>query len=107
MCPAEGEPDLPDRTVREQALEAAVAVHLQDAPELGQVGGRVLAPAVLGIEVDHRRRGAAAPRAVVDGIAPQAAGPGPAPAGVEDGQRGVIPTARIADASSRPEPRGA
>ena len=90
MRPAEGEPDLPGRPVLEQALEPAVAVDLQDAPELGQVGGRVLALAVLGVEVDHRRRGAAAPGPVVDRVAPQPAGLGPAPAGVEHRQRGVV-----------------
>src|SRR4051812_48657195 len=74
MRPAEREPDLAGRPVLEQALEAAVAVHLQDAPEPGQVGGRVLAPAVLGVEVDHRRRGAPAPGPVVDPVAPQPPG---------------------------------
>src|SRR3954464_10100523 len=88
--PAEGEPDLPGRTVREQALEPAVAVHLQDAPEPGQVGRRVLALAVLGVEVDHRRRGAPAPGPVVDRVAPQPPGLGPAPAGFEHRQARVI-----------------
>jgi hypothetical protein len=59
MRPAEGQPDRTRRAVLEQALEASIAVHLQDALELGQVGGRVLAFAILGVEVDHRRRGAA------------------------------------------------
>ena len=90
MRPAEGEPDLARRPVRQQALEAAIAVHLQHALELGQVGGRVLALAVLGVEVDHRRRGAAVPGPVVDRIAPQAPGLGPAPAGVEHRQRRVV-----------------
>jgi hypothetical protein len=60
MRPAERELDLVRRAARQQALEAAVAVHLQHTLELGQVGGRVLALAVLGVEVDHRRRGLAA-----------------------------------------------
>src|SRR5215213_2195138 len=47
---AERELDLTRRPVLEQALEAGVAVHLQHALKLGQVGCRVLALAVLGIE---------------------------------------------------------
>ena len=43
--------------------EIFVAVHLQDALELGQVRGRMLALAVLGVEVDHRRWGACRSRA--------------------------------------------
>src|SRR5215208_5483652 len=90
MRPAESEPDLTRRPVLQQALEAGIAVHLQHALELGQVGGRVLALAVLGVEEDHRRRGAAVPGPVVDGVAPQPPGLGPAPAGVEHRQRRVI-----------------
>src|SRR3954465_646884 len=88
MRPAEDEPDLPGRSVLEQALEPRVAVHLQDASELGQVGRRVLALAVLGVEVDHRRRGAAAPGPIVDRVTPEPSGLGPTPAGVEHRQRG-------------------
>jgi hypothetical protein len=43
MRPAEGGPDLPGWPVLQQALEAAVAVHLQHPPEFGQVGRRALA----------------------------------------------------------------
>jgi site-specific DNA recombinase len=88
--PAEGQADRPRRAVLQQALEPRVAVHLQHAREPGQVGGRMLALAVLGVEEDHRRRGAPAPRPVVDGVAPQPPGLGPAPAGVEHRQRGVV-----------------
>jgi hypothetical protein len=90
MCPTEGELDLVRRMARQQALEASIAVHLQDALELGQVGGRMLAFAVLGIEVDHRRRGAAVPGSVINRIAPQAPGFGPTPAGIEHRQARVI-----------------
>src|SRR3954467_13660069 len=84
--PAEGELDPVRWATRQQALEASITVHLQHAREPGQVGGRMLAFAVLGIEVDHRRRGAALPGSVIDRVAPQAAGLGPAPAGVEHRQ---------------------
>src|SRR3954454_4804087 len=90
MRPAEGEPDLAGWSVLEQTLEARVAVDLQDAPEPGQVGGRTFPLAVLGVEVDHRRRGAAVPGPVVDRVAPQPPGLGPTPAGVEHRQRRVI-----------------
>ena len=92
MRPAEGEPDLARRPALQQALEAGIAVHLQHALELGQVGGRMLALAVLGVEVDHRRRGAAAPGPVIDRVAPQAGrswsgpGRGRAPAGCVVGE---------------------
>src|SRR3954451_19224200 len=42
MRPAEGQADLAGGWVLEQALKPAVAVHLQGAPEVGQVRGRVL-----------------------------------------------------------------
>src|SRR3712207_1687318 len=48
--PAEGDPDL-TRPVHEQALEATVAVHLQDTVEVSQMLRRVLALTILGIEV--------------------------------------------------------
>src|SRR3954467_10021258 len=76
MRPTERELDLVRRAARQQALEAAVAVYLQDTLEPGQVSGRMLALAVLGVEVDHRRRGAAVPRPVVDRIAPEPPGLG-------------------------------
>src|SRR4051794_27431572 len=75
--PAKGELDLVRLTARRQALEDAVAVCLQDAPELGRAGGRVRALAVLGVEVVHRRRGAAVPGSIIDRIAPQPPGLGP------------------------------
>jgi hypothetical protein len=59
--PAEREPDLTRASARQQAFEPAVAVHLQHALEVGQMRGRALALAVLGIEKDHRRRGGASP----------------------------------------------
>ena len=54
MRPAEGELDLIRRPVLQQALEAAIAVYLQHALERGQVGCRVLALTILGVEVDDR-----------------------------------------------------
>src|SRR3954454_20282568 len=50
----------------------------------------MLALAVLGVEEDHRRRGAAVPGPVVDGVAPQAAGLGPPSAGIEHRQARVV-----------------
>src|SRR3712207_285674 len=50
----------------------------------------MLAFAVLGIEVDYRRRGAAVPGSVINCIAPQASGLGPAPARIEHRQARVI-----------------
>src|SRR3954463_15632573 len=88
--PAEGELDPVRWATRQQALEAGITVHLQHAREPGQVSRRVLAFAVLGVEVDHRRRGAALPGSVIDRVAPQAAGLGPAPAGVEHRQARVV-----------------
>jgi hypothetical protein len=70
MRPAKGQPDLARRPALQQAFEPAVAVDLQDTLELGQVRGRALALAVLGVEEDHRRRQAALPRLVVDGVGP-------------------------------------
>jgi len=90
MGPTEGELDLVRWATRQQALEASIAVHLQDTLELGQVGGRMLTLAVLGVEVDHRRRGAALPGPIIDGVAPQAPGLGPAPARVEHRQARVV-----------------
>ncbi len=50
----------------------------------------MLAPVILGVEVDHRRRGVATPRPVINGVAPQAPGLGPAPARVEHRQGRVV-----------------
>jgi hypothetical protein len=90
MGPAEGQPDLAGRSAREQALEPAVTIDLQHALEPSQVRGRPLALAVLGIEVDRRWRGLAAPGPVVDRIAPQPPGLGPPSARVEHRQGRVV-----------------
>src|ERR671913_1182543 len=61
MRPTERELDLVRRATRQQALEAPIAIDLQYAREPGQMRRRVLALAVLGVEIDHRRWSAAAP----------------------------------------------
>ena len=88
--PAEGEPHRAAGPVAREALEAAVAVDLQDAGEAGQMRRRSLALAILGIDIGHRRRCGPLPGSVIDRIGPQPAGLGPAAPRIEHRQRRVV-----------------
>ena len=73
-----------------QPLESGIAIDLKHAAERSQVRGRVRALAVLGVDVGGDRMTGAAPRPVIDRVAPQPSRLGPAAAGIEHRQRGVV-----------------
>ena len=66
--PAEGQADRLVDAVTGQALEAVIAVHLQHAGELGEMGGGAHVLAILGIDVGHGRMGRSTPGTVVDRV---------------------------------------
>jgi hypothetical protein len=70
----------------DQAAEPGIAIHLQCASECRQVRGRMLAPAILGVDVGCCRMRGAGPGAIIDRVAPQPPGLGLSPAGIEHRQ---------------------
>jgi len=90
MRPAERQPHRSVGTIARQPLEPGIAVDLQHAREASQVHGGALPLPVFGIDIGGRRMRRTAPRPVVDGIAPQPAGLGPAPTRVEHRQCRVV-----------------
>jgi hypothetical protein len=71
-------------------LEPIIAVDLQHAPERGQVSGRACIFTIVRVDVSRYRVARAAPRAIIDGVAPQPARLCPSAAGIEHRQRGVV-----------------
>ena len=61
MRPAERQPHQGVRTIACQPLEPGIPIDLQHAAEPGQVSGRTLAAAILGVDVGHRWIGGPTP----------------------------------------------
>src|SRR4051812_42267745 len=73
-----------------QPLVAAVTIDLENACEALDLGGEIRHRASLGIDVSDRRRGRTAPRAIINGMAPELTAFGaPAPR-IEDRHRRLI-----------------
>lgn len=81
---------LHDPAILVERTEAGIAVGLQDATEGGQMRARMLALAVGRVAIPHRRRRAAAGRAVIAHVGPQAARLGAAAPRIEHRHRGVV-----------------
>jgi hypothetical protein len=74
----------------DKLAESSIAIDLQRAAECRQVLGRMLASAVLGVDVGCRRMSGSGPRPIIDRIAPQTPGLGLASAGIEHRQGRLI-----------------
>src|SRR3954453_23319340 len=73
-----------------QPLVAAVPVHLENACEALDLGGEVSRRASVGIDVSDRRRGRTAPRAVINGMAPELTAFGAPASRIEDRHRRLV-----------------
>src|SRR3954465_14629098 len=73
-----------------QPLVAAVPVYLENACEALNLGGEIRHRASLGIDVSDRRRGRTAPRAIINGVAPELTAFGAPASRIEDRHRGLI-----------------
>jgi Reverse transcriptase (RNA-dependent DNA polymerase) len=73
----------PDGAAVGEALEAGIAVDLNDTFELRQMGGRTLGLAIGTVEIDRGRRIGSIPGAVIAGVDPEPAGLGAAAAGIQ------------------------
>src|SRR4051812_3017900 len=78
------------RTTAGQPLVAAVPVHLENAGEALDLGGEIRHRASLGIDVSDRGRGWTAPRAIINGVAPELTKFGAPASRIEDRHRGLI-----------------
>lgn len=90
MGPAEGERDRAVVAPIGERAEAAIAIHLQRAPEACEMPGGPDALAVRGVDIGDRRRPGAAARSVIGGIGPDPPVARPASAGLQGGQRRVV-----------------
>jgi hypothetical protein len=90
MRPAECQPDRGILAGLDQTAEPGIAVDLQDASECRQVRGRVLAPTILGIDIGRRRMRRSGPGPIIDGVAAEPPGLGPATAGLEHRQGRLV-----------------
>ena len=88
--PAEREADRAVGAVARQPLEPGIAIDLQHAAECRQMPGGTHALAILGVDVGRHRGRRAAPWPVIDRVAPEPPGLGPAATGVEHRQRRVV-----------------
>src|SRR3954453_22774760 len=73
-----------------QPLVAAIAVHLENAGKALDLGGEIRHRAPAGIDVSDRRRGRAAPRAIINGMAPELTAFGLPASRIEDRHRGLV-----------------
>jgi pimeloyl-ACP methyl ester carboxylesterase len=73
-----------------EPLESGIAVDLNDAFELRQMGDWALGAAIWTVKIDGCRWIRSAPGSVIAGIDPEPAGLGPAAAGIEHRDRGVV-----------------
>ena len=90
MCPTKCQVDRLIGAIASQALEAVIAVDLQNTFEAGQVLGRPQVLAVLTIDIGNRWVGRTAPWTVIDRIAPQKPRLGAPAARIKHGQAGVV-----------------
>lgn len=90
MSPTECQRHRTVRAIQGEPLEAIITVDLKHTAERGQVLGRAAALAVLGVDIGGNRVGGSGPRPVVDCIAPQPSGLGPAATRIEHGQGRII-----------------
>ena len=90
MSPTERQLDRGILARFDQVAEPGIAIHLQGAPERSQVCDRVFTPAVLGVDIGRYRMRWTSPRSIVDRIAPEPSGLGPASTGLEHRQRCLI-----------------
>ena len=90
MSPTESQLDRRILARFDQVAEPGIAIHLQGAAERSQVRDRVLAPAILGVDVGRCRMSWTSPRSIVDCIAPQPSGLGLAPTGIKHRQRCLV-----------------
>src|SRR4051794_28784684 len=73
-----------------QPLVAPIAVHLENAGEALDLRGEIRHRASLGIDVSDRGWGRAAPRAIINGMAPELTALGLPASRIEDRHRGLI-----------------
>ena len=76
--------------VCDQAAKSGIAIDLEQAAEPPQMRRRMLALAVLAIDIGSGRMSRPTPGPVVDRVAPQPSGLGASPPGIEHRQRGVV-----------------
>ena len=77
-----------------QPLVAAVPVDLENACEALDLGGEIRHRASVGIDVSDRRRGRTAPRAIINGMAPELTAFGAPASRIEDRHRAMPPSTR-------------
>ena len=88
--PAERQRHRAVRAIHGKPLEPVITVDLKHAAEPGQVPGGAAAFAVLGIDIGGNRVSGSGPRPVVNRVAPDPSGLGPAAARIEHRQGGII-----------------
>src|SRR4051812_47547486 len=84
------ERELDLRMAAGQPLVAAVPVHLENACEALNLGGEIRHRASVSIDVSDRRRGRAAPRAIINSMAPELAAFGLPASRIEDRHRRLV-----------------
>jgi hypothetical protein len=80
----------PDCHSRRSGYLRAMTVHLQNAGEAGQLPSDLIDAAAIGEHIGNRRRRRAAPRAIIDRMRPELAGPGAMSPGVEHRHRRLV-----------------
>jgi hypothetical protein len=88
MCPTEREPDL--LAPPGECSIATIAIDLQDACKITEMGLRSLRLAIGSIDIGDHRRIVAAPGSIIAGIGPELAGLGPSASRVEHGGRCLV-----------------
>src|SRR4051812_39608099 len=82
--------ELDVRMAAGQLLVAAIAVHLENAGKALDLRGEIRHRASVGIDVSDRGRGRTAPRAIINGMAPELTTFGLPASRIEDRHRGLI-----------------
>jgi hypothetical protein len=90
VCPAECQLDRPILARFDQLAVPSIAIDLQDAPECRQVRDRVLTIATIAVDIGRCRMRGTGPRSIVHRVAPELAGLGFSPAGIEHRQCRLI-----------------